>query len=121
MKVQCLVSVGELLDKVSVLQIKKRMVKDKEKLLNICLELEELEKIAQSLKNYKKWVSEIRKINYLIWLSVGKIWAYEKNKSFNKNFIKLARDIYILNDKRYALKSKINLYYKSYIKEEKSY
>lgn len=118
---KCLVSVGELLDKISVLQIKKELIKNEKKLLNISVELEKLEETAKDLKNYKRWVSKIKKINHLIWIAVAKAWEHEKSKSFNRDFIKLTRNIYILNDKRYILKNKINLYYKSYIKEEKSY
>jgi len=121
LKVNCPISIGELIDKISILEIKNDLIRDIDKNKNIKLELNILRDKVKKFNNYKLWLAKIKNVNKKIWKSVGEIWLCEKSKIYNKNFIKLARDIYILNDKRYKIKEKINNYYKSYIFEEKFY
>jgi len=125
MKIETPISVGELLDKISILEIKSEKVKDNTKLVNINLELTILRSVAsQSLggyENLEKRISELKLINSELWDIEDKIRIEEKNKRFDEDFIFLARSVYITNDKRFDVKNKINNEFGSIIKEEKSY
>lgn len=125
MKIETPISVGELLDKISILEIKSEKVKDNNKLVNINLELTILRNVAdQSLGDYEnleKRISELKLINLKLWDIEDKIRVEEKNKNFDDDFIFLARSVYITNDKRFDVKNKINNEFGSIIKEEKSY
>ena len=125
MKIETPISVGELLDKISILEIKSEKVKDNNKLVNINLELTILRSVAdQSLGDYEnleKRISELKLINSELWDIEDKIRIEEKNKNFDDDFIFLARSVYITNDKRFDVKNKINNEFGSIIKEEKSY
>ncbi len=119
------VSTGELIDKISILKIKKKKIKNKSKLKNILKELLLLNKILQNnFKNNKKislYEKKLTQINRKLWDIEDKIRDLEAKKIFNKQFINLARSVYITNDKRSEIKKKINLLTGSDIKEEKSY
>tara|TARA_B110000444_G_scaffold16235_1_gene13978 strand:+ start:121 stop:507 length:387 start_codon:yes stop_codon:yes gene_type:complete len=119
------VSVGELADKITILEIKKKKIADKKKLKRIINELIFLNDILKNevkLNNLiKKEISSLKKINLKLWdIEDGKRNC-EKNKNFGPTFIKLARDVYILNDKRAKIKFKINSLSGSDIVEVKSY
>ena len=119
------VSVGELADKITILEIKKKKIADKKKLKRIINELIFLNDILKNevkLDNLiKKEISSLKKINLKLWdIEDGKRNC-EKNKDFGSIFIKLARNVYILNDKRAKIKFKINSLSSSDIIEIKSY
>jgi hypothetical protein len=118
------ISPGELLDKITILEIKSENIKDKEKVANVEIELQLLRKIWEStspdpaLNELKK---ELKLNNKALWDIEDKIRIKESNKEFDHVFIELARSVYIQNDKRADTKKKINLKLGSMIVEEKSY
>tara|TARA_B100001057_G_scaffold475922_1_gene543259 strand:- start:1506 stop:1901 length:396 start_codon:yes stop_codon:yes gene_type:complete len=119
------ISAGELLDKITILEIKKEKIKDKEKLQDINKELSSLtvtsnEKIPNKSK-IEKLVVNLKMINLRLWeIEEGKRLA-EKNKKFDEEFIKLSREVYLTNDERAKIKLKINQILGSNIKEVKSH
>jgi hypothetical protein len=119
------VSVGELVDKITILEIKKNKIKDKNKLENINNELKHLNIILAKKVNLdilmKKEIASLKKINLILWDIEDDKRKCEKNKKFGPKFIKLARNVYILNDKRAQIKFKINNLSGSNIIEVKSY
>ena len=119
-------SVGELLDKISILKIKEEKINDEKKLLNIKKELGLLSSIAEKFiekdeKSYKKFMDELFEVNLQLWETEDSIRILENKKNFNDEFIQLARNVYYSNDKRFEIKSKINNFYGSEIVEEKDY
>ena len=119
-------SVGELLDKISILKIKEQKINNEKKLLNITKELNLLSSIAEKFiekdeKSYKKFMDELFEINLQLWETEDNIRILENKKNFNDEFIQLARNVYYSNDKRFEIKSKINNFYGSEIVEEKDY
>ena len=124
-KIQSEISAGELLDKLSILEIKIIKVKNKNSLAEIKKEHKILLRTKRgNIKTSNKISSLFRKlkqVNLKLWNIEDKIRIYEKNKDFNKNFIGLARSVYFNNDKRAKIKSKINKVLKSNIKEIKQY
>ena len=126
MEIQINISVGELIDKITILQIKKEKIKDLEKLKIVSHELELLENSLNSFEKSKKnelenFMIELKKINQKLWIIEDDIRLLEKNKKFDDNFIELARSVYITNDKRFEIKNKINRLFTSNIEEVKSY
>ena len=119
------VSTGELIDKIAVLKIKKKKIFNKSKLKNINNELSLLNEIyKRNLKKNKRillYEKELIKINNKLWKIEDEIRLLESKKEFNQKFIKLARSVYITNDKRSEIKKKINKLTGSLIIEEKSY
>ena len=118
------ISVGELLDKISIIEIKLKNIKDKDKLIHIRKEYKILSKIKKKFKIKKKvniYYNQLKKINTNLWNIENKIRKHEKLKKFNKNFIYLARKVYFTNDKRSQIKLKINEVTNSNIIEMKSY
>ena len=114
------VSIGEILDKISILEIKKNKIKDREKLKNINNEFNTL------VESYPTYIDQLEykdllKINSLLWDIEDRLHLKEKNKKFDEEFIKLARDVYFTNDKRSVIKKKINIRLGSDLIEEKSY
>jgi len=119
------ISAGELLDKISILEIKMQKITDKDNLREIKKEYKVL-KITQKIfikssAKIKNLFREVKKINLSLWEIEDKIRICEKNKDFEKNFINLARKVYFKNDKRAKVKSKINKVLGSNIKEIKQY
>ena len=119
------VSVGELLDKISILEIKKDKIKNPEKLEYI---LDELSILKDELKNniksdikLDKLYQSLKIINARLWVIEDDKRKCEKEKDFTENFIKLSRDVHILNDDRAKIKLKINEHTGSKIKEIKEY
>ena len=119
------ISVGELLDKISILEIKKEKIKDTEKLKFINNELSILQdQFKKNIKSDDKLdglYQLLKKINSKLWEIEDNKRQCEKDKSFTENFIKLSRDIHFLNDDRANIKLDINNYTGSKIKEIKKY
>ncbi len=119
------ISAGELVDKITILEIKKEKIKDQDKLIDVEKELISLnntfkKNISQS-DNLKNMINDLKEINLKLWdIEDGKREA-EKNKKFDNEFIELARNVYKLNDERAKIKLKINQFLGSNIKEVKSY
>ena len=116
------VSVGELLDKITILEIKKEHMTG-EKLTNVKKELKSLKLILQE-KNLEidiALVTNLKTINKILWEIEDNIRVKEKNQDFGKEFIQLARSVYKQNDKRATIKREINYKYKSELIEEKTY
>ena len=119
------VSVGELLDKISILEIKKDKIKDPKKLEYIKDELsilrEEFKNNIKSDSKIDKLYQSLKIINLRLWTIEDDKRKCEKEKDFTENFIKLSRDVHILNDDRAKIKLEINNYTGSKIKEIKEY
>ena len=119
------VSVGELADKITILEIKKNKIKDKNKLFDIEKELLFLKNILKkkvSLNSQiRKQISLLKKINLILWNVENNKRSAEKLKKFDKKFITLARNVYKFNDKRAKIKLIINNLTGSEIIEVKSY
>tara|TARA_B100000965_G_scaffold371166_1_gene359862 strand:+ start:22 stop:411 length:390 start_codon:yes stop_codon:yes gene_type:complete len=119
------VSVGELLDKISILEIKKGKIKDPEKLKFISNEhsilKDQLEKIVKSNDKLEELFEKLKEINSKLWVIEDDKRNCEKNKDFGDKFIKLSRDVHFLNDDRAKIKLEINNLSGSTIKEIKEY
>ena len=116
------ISIGELIDKISILKIKIRKMKG-EKLINVKRELNELEArlIEKNLKIDQKLISKLSDINLKLWNIEDKIRSKEISNEFDDEFVQLARSVYQQNDKRASLKREINFLYNSQLVEEKLY
>ena len=116
------VSIGEIVDKLSILRIKKNNITDEEKLANINKEYDYLYyKVFQELKIESSDFYEMIMVNEMLWNVEDSIRRKEKNKEFDQDFIEMARSVYITNDRRAEIKKNINLKYGSTFVEEKSY
>ena len=124
-KILAEISGGELIDKITILEIKKEKIKDTKKLKDVEKELTSLtntlKKSIPDLSKIKILVAELRSINLNLWdIENGKRLA-EKNNNFDKNFIELSRSVYKKNDERSKIKLKINKILGSNIQEVKSH
>jgi len=119
------VSVGELLDKISILEIKKEKIKDPEKLNFINDEhiilKDQLDKNVKSDDKLNDLFKSLKEINVKLWVIEDDKRMCEKNSNFTENFIKLSRDVHFLNDDRAKIKLEINNHTGSKIKEIKEY
>ena len=119
------VSIGELLDKISILEIKKEKIKDPEKIKFISKEhsilKDQLEKNVSSDDKLENLFQELKEINAKLWVIEDDKRECEKNKIFDEKFIKLSRDVHFLNDDRAKIKLEINNHTGSSIKEIKEY
>ena len=119
------ISAGELLDKISILEIKLERIKDKNSQEEIIKEYNILKETQNSSIEFTDKIKElfesIKETNLSLWKIEDKIRVCEKNKDYGKNFIELARGVYFTNDKRSKIKSEINKILKSNIKEMKQY
>ena len=119
------VSVGELLDKISILEIKKEKISDLESLKIINSEYlvlkEQLKKNIKTTSEVDRLFDSLKEINSKLWLIEDDKRMCEKNSDFGEKFIKLSRDVHFLNDKRAKIKLEINNYSGSKIKEVKKY
>ena len=119
------VSVGELLDKISILEIKKKKIKNTENLKFINDEYndlkDQLDKNVKSDEKLEKLFQFLKEINAKLWIIEDDKRMCEKNSDFGDKFIKLSRDIHFLNDDRSKIKLEINNYTGSKIKEIKEY
>ena len=118
------ISLGELVDKISILMIKKKNISDSIKLEHVAKELEFLQK---TLKEYisedkiNKFIEELVNINSKLWKIEDDIRECERNKLFDQTFIDLARSVYFTNDERAKVKNDINKTFGSELVEVKSY
>lgn len=119
------VSPGELVDKITILEIKKEFIIDDNKLKNISHEYDLLMQIynndlyqTDGIENLK---NQLKDINLVLWKIEDDIRDCERHKSFGENFIELARSVYFTNDKRSKIKLEINFLLNSNLVEEKSY
>ena len=124
-KILAEISAGELIDKITILEIKKLKITNKDKLIEVEKELKSLNETKKRFilneNRILKFQSELKKINLKLWdIEDGKRLA-EKNNDFNKNFVELARNVYKFNDERAKIKLAINNALGSNIKEVKSY
>jgi len=124
-KILAEISAGELFDKITILEIKKEKISNKEKLIDIEKELNSLndtvKKFIPDQSNISKYINNLKEINLKLWdIEDGKR-AAEKVKKFDDKFIELARNVYKLNDERAKIKLEINTTLGSNIKEVKSY
>lgn len=124
------ISIGEAIDRLTILKIKVSQIKNHDKLVNIRNDHELLEKAIYKyypeapifpLKVDSHIFGELYKVNKELWDVEDKLRVLERSKDFGSEFIELARSVYYLNDKRAEVKKRINIEYKSRLIEEKSY
>jgi hypothetical protein len=119
------ISPGELLDKITILQIKSERISDATKVANVRTELGMLEQVwsdtVEDDEQIRALSGELKSINEALWEIEDDIRDEERNKRFGDRFIELARAVYVTNDERANAKKKVNLQLNSSIVEEKSY
>ena len=118
------VSVGEVIDKISILQIKMNKIQDPSKLELVSKELKLLVDISQEwLVRYDldELLAQLKYVNGELWNVEDKLRIMERDRDFSSKFIELARAVYFLNDKRFSLKNQVNEMVNSTIKEVKDY
>ena len=118
------ISLGELIDKISILLIKQENIKDEEKLILVEEELGHLRKILnESIEEnvINEYLNQLIEINTKLWKIEDDIRECERNKKFDEDFIELARSVYFSNDKRSKIKFEVNNKFGSKIIEVKSY
>ena len=124
-EIQIPISPGELLDKITILQIKSERIADATKVANVRTELAMLEQVwSEAVEDddvIRGLTAELKSINEALWEIEDDIRDEERNKRFGERFIELARAVYVTNDERANAKKKINLHLNSTIVEEKSY
>lgn len=123
MLVECPVSIGELIDKLSILQIKEMKIVDPQKVEHVKKESLMLQnKLAElDLREAEEFLKKMVDINLKLWEIEDRIRVKEKEQKFDQEFIDLARAVYVTNDQRFAVKNEINSTYQSGIVEVKSY
>ena len=125
MNVNVEISIGEFFDKVTILEIKRERIQDTDKLKNINNELDALNALLEQLPFSREQVTdevgELKEINEKLWVIEDDIRDKEAAKSFDQEFIELARSVYITNDRRSDVKRDINIKLGSSFIEEKSY
>jgi transcriptional regulator of nitric oxide reductase len=119
------VSPGEVLDKITILEIKSERISDPEKVANVRVELELLQKTWKEFIRDDEVIrdlhAQLKEINEALWEIEDDIRDKERAKEFDQRFIKLARAVYVTNDRRSQVKKDLNLHLGSEIIEEKSY
>lgn len=116
------VSIGEIVDKLTILRLKKLNISDQEKLTNINKEYDYLYEIVfHKLKIDTEDFNKLFSINKMLWDVEDKIREKEIKQQFDQDFIEMARTVYITNDQRFNLKKEINVKYNSSFVEEKSH
>lgn len=124
MIVKCPISVGELVDKITILEIKNHKIQDEKKLKFIQSEhsklLKELERL-EVIDQIRPYHAKLYDINLKLWEIEDHIRELERQKRFDKEFVELARSVYLTNDKRFSIKHEINLISNSTFQEVKSY
>lgn len=123
MLVECPISIGELIDKLSILQIKERKIVDKIKLKHVEKEAQLLagKLSGLNLVDSSVFLEKMFNINLKLWEIEDRIRVKEKEKKFDQEFIDLARAVYVTNDQRFEVKNEINSTYGSGIVEVKCY
>ena len=119
-------SLGELIDKITILEIKKSKINNKEKIVQIDKEymslIDTTKKIDNfKMENFKEHKDNLKKVNLKLWEIEDKLRILEKEKKFDNSFIELARSVYINNDQRAKIKALINDLSDSNIREVKDY
>ncbi len=124
-EIQIPISPGELLDKITILQIKAERISDADKVANVKTELDLLTRVwdeaVEMDDTLRDLTAELKSINEALWEIEDDIRDEERNKRFGERFIELARAVYVTNDERANAKKKVNLHLNSTIVEEKSY
>ena len=119
------ISPGELLDKITILQIKAERIADPAKVANVKTELDMLSKVwSETVEvdaEITRLTADLKTVNEALWQIEDDIRDEERNKRFGERFIELARAVYVTNDERANAKKKVNLHLNSTIVEEKSY
>lgn len=123
MEILCQVSLGELVDKMTILKIKTERIKDNSKVLLAQAEFDALKETLTKLKldGIESYFNELKTVNEKLWVIEDDIRNCEAQKKFDGEFIDLARSVYKTNDERFRVKNSINMKYNSGIKEVKSY
>jgi hypothetical protein len=121
MELNCPVSIGEVLDKISVLRIKLARIKDESKLLHVRTELEKLIGLFPDMGPYEPYLQRLMEHNTVIWDVEDALRLKEKRKEYDAQFIQLARQAFTTNDRRFAVKNEVNERFGSLIREQKSY
>ena len=121
--IECEISLGELIDKISILKIKLKNIQDQNKLIHVKKEEATLmEKLSSlGLENVDFHLDQLIEVNSLLWKIEDDIRELERQKRFDDEFIKLARAVYVTNDERFRRKNTINSFYNSSLVEVKSY
>jgi hypothetical protein len=115
------VSIGEVIDKWTILSIKALNITDKDKLVNIFKERTYLNTVIEPDILHDPLTDQLLVVNKSLWNVEDRLRDCERNKTFDDHFVQLARSVYILNDKRANIKKEINMKYGSEFVEEKSY
>tara|TARA_B100000287_G_scaffold428364_1_gene479631 strand:+ start:562 stop:939 length:378 start_codon:yes stop_codon:yes gene_type:complete len=125
MKIEIPISCGELVDKLSILEIKKTEIKNEEKLKQVLNEFNALKEIYKKIfmnsKEIEKFYKDLLIVNKELWEIEDKLRKLEKEEKFDRIFIELARSVYITNDRRFSIKKAINEMFGSEIQEQKDY
>lgn len=124
MQIEIPISIGELVDKITILEIKNENIHDKEKIKLVNVELNRLNSIYKKIgenKELDQLKLELKEVNSKLWKIEDEIRVLESKNIFDEEFVSLARSVYITNDKRFDIKNKINKSYSSDIMEVKSY
>lgn len=125
MNINVELSIGEFFDKITILEIKQERIKDQDKLVNINKEHDSLlgllDNLPVSRSDVADEVADLKKVNEELWVIEDDIREKERSKTFDEEFIRLARSVYITNDRRSEIKRAINLKLGSDFVEEKSY
>ncbi len=125
MKILSEISAGELLDKITILEIKIDKIKNEDDKKEVLKEYKSLKKIQEDNIEFneeiKKLYNDLKQTNSKLWEIEDKLRVFEKEKKFDNEFIKLARGVYFNNDDRSKIKLKINKLLKSNIREVKQY
>ena len=126
MEIEAPLSIGEVIDKITILEIKLIKVKDENKLKFVKSEKSLLEENLSNLNIYDNQAllrlkNKLFKINSKLWEIEDKIRIFEKEKTFDDDFVALARSVYITNDKRFEVKNEINLLFNTSLREIKDY
>tara|TARA_B100001540_G_scaffold199648_1_gene175854 strand:+ start:84 stop:473 length:390 start_codon:yes stop_codon:yes gene_type:complete len=125
MKILSEISAGELLDKITILEIKIDKIKNEDDKKEVLKEYKSLKKIQEDNIEFneeiKKLYNDLKQTNSKLWEIEDKLRIFEKEKKFDKDFIELARGVYFNNDDRSKIKLKINKLLKSNIREVKQY
>ena len=123
-KILAEISLGELADKITILEIKMKKIIDKESLHTLKKEYQSLKAIDLKdldLDKYKELFNELKSINERLWDIENEKRLLEKNSDFGDKFIKVSRDVHFMNDKRAKVKKEINISFGSNIEEVKEY
>ena len=123
MLLNCPVSLGEVVDKLSILRVKQKNITDKDKLAHVTKEATHLEAILKDhlSEDLQRYLNELIEINSRLWKIEDDIRDKERDKDFGDEFIVLARSVYRVNDQRFGIKNQINSQFGSEIIEVKSY